>query len=570
MYSDTYYVDRESGTYSDTCAAFGLAYILERVLTDAGEASKVTIQDAGTCYIVKLGTPLSSEILQSATYPDELLPLLQEEKHPEGARHYPFNEYFNILKSRSKEVAEEADVESVPMEVPPDLGVYQIIRLQQGDGLMNTTARALWRNARSPDAYAQLLRVLLGVYSTTPNALDQGKKHFTKWKKSFVIDDQAPIEVESTANEAEDVNPEAEEETGEDEVDAATSKTNAKGNSFSPEATLLAIYNPSQQKSINRAKADGAKNENNKGFWIPEWLKMVGMPKCALAVSVKGGKKKEPYNKEDKKVYALSPSFLSLSSHSQIMGAFQNSVYGSSSIKADVAVLLFYTRQFLGYVARGGRPPRFGSIRNVVDGFSCAYFKKSGSQSSAYSLTALSYIQLPAWVALSESSQPAEIQNWLDLIEEQEKVIFFRFPVAGGFDDFVDENKGEGLELLRLYREWLSGGRLESLLEFHADFASLVMSQAAQKKAYRQFSVSGLNRLFSLMNTPTTPTLQEIISDAGFIEVARAIRLSTVTAQRLKAKGIKPGHEIRYGLAQELKTQSALQNRVCRGSDGVR
>jgi hypothetical protein len=61
------------------------------------------------------------------------------------------------------------------------------------------------------------------------------------------------------------------------------------------------------------------------------------------------------------------------------------------------------------------------------------------------------------------------------------------------------------------------------------------------------------------MNNPTTPTLQEIISDAGFIEVSRAIRLSTVTAQRLKARGIKPGHEIRYGLAQELKRKAPFK-----------
>ncbi len=56
------------------------------------------------------------------------------------------------------------------------------------------------------------------------------------------------------------------------------------------------------------------------------------------------------------------------------------------------------------------------------------------------------------------------------------------------------------------------------------------------------------------------PTLQEIIDDEGFREVARAIYFSTVFAQYLKTKGDKSHHEIRYGLAQELKRKAPFKH----------
>src|SRR5205085_100813 len=106
---------------------------------------------------------------------------------------------------------------------------------------------------------------------------------------------------------------------------------------------------------------------------------------------------------------------------------------------------------------------------------------------------------------------------------------------SGKFEDFIDENKGEGQHLLCCYRDFLSGGKLPTLLEFFGGFAALIMQQAGQQKpgqssTYRQFSITQIRRLLLLME----PKLQDILNDEGFREVARAVRLCTVTAQRLK------------------------------------
>ena len=244
------------------------------------------------------------------------------------------------------------------------------------------------------------------------------------------------------------------------------------------------------------------------------------------------------------------------------MQAFRKGIYRSSSIKADITVLLNYVEEFLRYIQRSDQRQRFGKVRDAVDGFYSAYFKKSGKNRTALSLTNLAFLQVPSWVSFhSDIPTDDEIALYQELIKHQRDVLFYRYMTNGKFEEFVDEDKSEGNNLLRCYREYLSGGRLDALLDFFAGLGILIMHQIAQQKpgqpdTYRQIKTTHIRRLIEAMES----TLQTVLDDEGFREVARAIRLCTVTAQRLKAKKIKPQHEIRYGLAQELKRKAPFKH----------
>ncbi len=518
MYTDHYFVDRETGTYSDACAAFGLAYLLSRALQDAGRPPQVTLKDYGTTYLLQLAAPLTPELISQAQYPAELLRTIQNEPTPGGPPHYPLGEYIGLLRSKTASTAGQADAEQAAQhELPDDFNVLGLVEQLQGDGLLNRLAARLWKYRQH---YPDFLRAALSIYAETPNHLSAGRDAFLSWRK--------------------------------------TNKTS----DFPADDSLLAIFSPAWQKSINRAKPDSAENKNQDGFWLPEYLKMVGMPHCALVVSVRSGNSQ--FGEEDKKVYVLAPATIDLQTHTNVMKAFRGGVRRSSSIKADVTVLLNYVDEFLKYVQRSGQRQRFGKVRDAVDGFYCAYFKKSSKQRTALSLTNLPFLQLPAWVRFQgDTPTEGEIARYQDIIKHQREVLFFRYSNSGKFEDFVDENKSEGFELLRYYREFLSGGSLDALLDFFAGLGALIMGQAAQQKpgqpdTYRQFKTTQIRRLLEMME----PTLQQVLDDEGFREVARAVRLCTVTAQRFKAKGIpvQNKHEIRYGLAQELKRKAPFKH----------
>ena len=513
MYADHYYVDKTTGTYSDLLLAYGLGYVLDRALQDASVNSNVTILDLGTAYVLKLDVQVTQEMLAKATYPDELLPFIQDEAHSEGAKTYPLYHYRGLLASKSAGTAGSSDSEQAPMlEVPDDFNAFAIIEKLQGDQLWNRVAARLWALRKPKNLYPAIMEMALSASSTTPNTWADARSTFTRWRKENDLGD------------------------------------------FPTDETQLAVFNPSAQKGINRPKPTGAENTNQSGFWMPEWLKMVGMPQCALAISVRSGTSE--FKNEDKKIYVVAPMTISLNTHAAVLKTFRQSLYRSTSIKADIAAILHYVEAMLLYINRAHNRRRFGrSVANVVDGFSCAYFKKSGTQASAFSLTNLPFVQMPKWVTFEAVPTDVEIEFYQEIIKGCRQVIFFCFNDNGRPTHQLDEGSGEGCNLLHDFREFLSGNAFTGLLSFFSGFASLVMLQASKAKPYRQFDSSLVRRLITIME----PKLQTIMDDDGFLEVARAISSSTVYAQYLKARGEKHHHEIRYGLAQELRRKAPFK-----------
>ena len=71
MYQQTYFVDKQTGTFADVCSAYGLATILDgflrRVLGEHGSRT-VRILDRGTTFAIELTPALQEEWVEKLKF----------------------------------------------------------------------------------------------------------------------------------------------------------------------------------------------------------------------------------------------------------------------------------------------------------------------------------------------------------------------------------------------------------------------------------------------------------------------------------------------------------------------
>jgi hypothetical protein len=111
------------------------------------------------------------------------------------------------------------------------------------------------------------------------------------------------------------------------------------------------------------------------------------------------------------------------------------------------------------------------------------------------------------------------------------------------------KNKAITINLLRAYRDFLSARDLRAFFHFTSGYSKFIMQQlVAKKRIPPQFTISNLEVLLMTHDQALSP----IIQNQGFLNVADAIRRSTVLLQYRKAKGQDPFYTIRYGLGDKL------------------
>ncbi|MCB0181153.1 MAG: hypothetical protein KDI62_23210 [Anaerolineae bacterium] len=167
------------------------------------------------------------------------------------------------------------------------------------------------------------------------------------------------------------------------------------------------------------------------------------------------------------------------------------------------------------------------------------FYKDMGS---AHAVLTQSTIGLPNWVGRMAGGQAGIVQasKFLKIVDEHEKII-----------RPLDEKHNLDYELLRTYRDFLSGGRLVDLFRFTAKYSRYIEHNAKERRV-NQFE---LNHLRELIVNTSTIDLETILDNSSFLRIAYAIRQSTVWAQfnhywRQPEKDKR--YNIRYGLGQEL------------------
>ncbi len=520
-----YYIDKSSDTFSDALLAVGFAKVLQEVQRRVRKSSSITIQDAGSCYIVESSTFLTLEDLQrlpkfSFVRPVNTKPKAAKEGEQEGGSEPTNKSTFEngFDYEQQKEISRNYYVKRKALHgIPnaqamiaeedkpdPQLGHYQaIVQMKIASTFNDLTQR--W------DALGELqcdyISVLFTLFQTPDNDIDAAL----------------------------------------DACQALVKKAKLKQVVTS---TAIQIINPTTGKGANRAKANGVSSGDNiDGFWLLELLKFAGFLVIAAPYTVQGSK--------DRKTYVLQPRHITLSKLEGIMREFRAVCWSSTAVKLDVMASLRFTEIFVEHhrvflrdeqqQENEDEPFDETQVTNVARGFEVAMYKDMGS---AYATMNISTINFPQWLRI-ETLEDAE--KTVALLKEHRMILQ---NIRTGNRE--REEGAEEYELLRAYRNFLSGNDLIPLWTFTTAYSSYLISQREHEKNFkrwlRQLSTTGLEQIIE-MTTKTQPKpLSLITSNPGFQRIAYAIRQATVRAQyqRSQERDREVRYDVRYGLGQDL------------------
>jgi hypothetical protein len=312
------------------------------------------------------------------------------------------------------------------------------------------------------------------------------------------------------------------------------------------DVTLLQVVNPASGKGGNNPKANGIGMGNLDGFWLTEYLKFVGFFTIAAPLLVQGGK--------DRKTYVLHPIRVELSSLRAVMRDFRESFRSSTAVKLDILAVLHFTQTLVTAIqqalqanertdpllALANQQPK---ITDIGRGFDNAFYKDMGS---AYATMNLATINLPGWLAPIITSDDAA--HSLKALEEHIKVIRSIALPKG-------EEGSEELELLRRYRDFVSGHDTEMFFDFAARYGDYYLGKRYRNHWAAQFTTEGITTLMA--QAKEREKLSPILENQGFQAIAAAIRRATVIAQFQAAREGGYPYEVRYGLGQQLLRAAA-------------
>ena len=505
--TQTLFVDKSGGTFADPLLAYGLAVVVGDVLgrtTGRGRTS-VHLSDHGVYYHLDCTPALDDARLAAMPVPYVPAVVIRTAKNaaklPPGL---PPQAVVDYEKERDKRIAF--------FEIRKNLSKEAQVALARGTDHPELVAL----RGQEPHQHWDIVRAI------NPAALIGYNKLMIQW---WAIQEVLP-EVLALLRDLFAQTP--------NDLAAAVAawKTldKAHGWKIKAETTAAQVYNPSQGKGQNRAKADKLSMGNIKGFWLVEWLKAVGFYHAALTKQLRGVK--------DRKSYVLAPVELGLGESDKIMAAFRGRMARvEAAIRSDVLAAVRYTQALLEFSQqREGaslkarlfvrqRPSR------VVAGFYSAFYKNLGN---AVATMNLSFIGLPDWIQVENEGDVADA---LAVLNEHEAIV-----------RQFDESRSDAYNLLLRYRDFISGSDLWPFLEFSTAYSSYIISQRERRGGNaRQFNEENLRRLIVSIE----PKLSKVLDTPGFQSIAYAIRQSTVLAQYYKKQGDRR-YNVRYGLGQEL------------------
>lgn len=533
MFQKIYYVDKQTGTFADVCAAYGLAVILDSVLERVlGTQAKRTVRivDEGTTYAIELTPPLQEEWIERCSF-FAPIPFICTEKSKAKMPQAIFSVDYAAEKARNEEYRKlqqtlgktmkadtggesEASIALKEAKPNPDWPVLAKINQMSAINAYND-AVANWYTNR--EQFSELLKLLLKIHATTPNSVKEG---MADWKARLRKSEQK----EGTTSTAKSIRSDG----------IFTGKSN-----FS----LLQVWNPSSGKGQNTAKANRLVMDNVDSFWLCEYLKMVGFYHCAIPrfVLMRQAGGKPP---KDRKTFALAPVNITLSAHLAIFEIFREALKSNSAVKLDILAALRYTDCFLQYCEAAQSDDLAAQLwgnspENFVAGLHTAFYKDLGNSSAVMNL---SFINLPHWMKVGDANG---VRTYRAIIAEHTSVI-------GSLKQ--DENPasegGEELALLSRYRDFLSANDVTAFFDFTAGYGGYLMN-ALERERFWIKPLQQTNLEVLLMNSE--PKLKPIIENEGFQRIAEAIRRSTITPQYLGKNSL---YDVRYGLGQELKRRA--------------
>lgn len=295
--------------------------------------------------------------------------------------------------------------------------------------------------------------------------------------------------------------------------------------------TSQQLFSPHQGKGLNKSKANNASMGNLSSPWINEAMKMSGALGLMICQYVKVG------TGYDLKIYVpeirqgnIYPWLFDAGAKNGILFNFKKYLKSGTPVKLDILNLIKLVSLFIE------KSPEFkrGKVKDCLGGLHSVYQKDLGQNKAVANI---SFIETPDFIEYSNQDEGYEWKDWL---ENQALII-------RGI-----EEKGDAIQGLLSYRNFLSGSDLNSFFSFCYWYSAYLMQALSNEKYWvRPFLIKDLNKIFQAMDK----SLSTIINNEGFQAIAKAIRQSTVRLQYVKDKSVRK-FDVRYGLAQQLKNKS--------------
>ncbi|MFQ5420167.1 MAG: hypothetical protein ACE5EY_07375, partial [Anaerolineae bacterium] len=515
-----FYVDKTTGTFTDELLTAGFIRLLENLFHRQGEVGFEIMQtDFGHYYQIQVTPALDMERLGVGIPSFPLAPILRTKKNSKTLPDLPDDPFYVVDYEAEKEkgaaffaaykelegtlkrayaIGDDDNFPFASMPLPPHdrWNVFTLLNAPPMPINGYNKLMTQWLAVGEAGEMGAVCRLLCDLFSQTPNDLDAADK---TWK---------PL---------------------------------AKPYKWTEKASASQFFNPSQGKGINKALPNGAGLGNMKNFWLLEWLKAIGFYHMAFTGRVKGT--------DDRKTYVPAAGRSSFAARQAVQKQFRKKMrFGETAVRADILTIIRYVqsfierveaaqsetaseteRVFLAMIEKVKRPSDF------LRGFHAVYYKSLGTAAATMNI---SFLNLPGWV---EIRQPEDVALFRDILEEQDRIV----------RQFA-ENKGEEIDLLQQFRDFIVADNLDPLFEFTTAYSSWLISQG-EKPGFppRKFTTDNLRRLI----VSNQGNLSEILDSPGFINIAYAIRQSTVTAQYRKAQGDRR-YNVRYGLGRDLVRQS--------------
>jgi hypothetical protein len=524
----TLFIDKTSDTAADTLLAVGMGRLVRETLQQCGKRSRgVVLADCGPYYELQLPVALTTEDARKIEPFSLVRPLLNERiKKQKGLRDgfdYQqavkiYNAYYARLKDMPpacRHPEARLNKSLCPMleelqEPPDELAHYQAINQMKIADSFN--ALALRWLELGPWQHEHIL-LLLDLFREPGNNLAAALNAWQKLAKEHRLPGKALV-------------------------------------------TQLQIVNPVAGKGANRTKPGMISEGNPDNFWLLELLKFVGFMEAAAPYTIREGKdrkqkSREKQKKKDRKTYVLLPREVDLSLLDTIMKTFRAVCWPSTAVKMDVLASLRFAQVFIALreQALEGQQTKEEDflvepqLYSIAQGFEVTSYKNMGN---AYATMNVATIDLPWWLDSLET---------LDGARQAGALVREHLAIIQGLRNSKGEEGSEEHELLRYYRDFLSGRNLRPFWAFTAAYSGYLISQREREKdpgkQLRAFTIDGLEAL--LMSGEKK--LTTITSNPGFRHIASAIRQATIKAQYRKAQLRNSGltiYDVRYGLGQEL------------------
>jgi hypothetical protein len=503
----TFYINRSSNTSADTLLALGWAEMLRIVCKQIGRPDEeILLRHHEGSYEITLAHELREEQLISDMQIPFLEPLIsakQIERQAKKGRTLQDGFFYDQERERLAQLVAQRKKSKDPemaklirSEPRAELGHYQAINMMKVPDTFNEIVLR-WQGLSAEQQWLAL-GLLFRLFSQQENAVEAASKDWERLAKEQGIERKATV-------------------------------------------TAVQVINPTTGKGSNTPKSDHLTSTGLDSFWLLELLKFKGFMLGAAPYMLRGSK--------DRKTYVIQPGMIALRTLTNILNEFRKICWSSTAIKLDIIASLRLTEVLVGRLRakltsrQGLEDWERGPIISIAHGFDVAFYKDMGS---AHATMNVSTINVPNWFPVLTTLPQVDAAD--ELLQEHLRII-------RRIEGYQGKEGNDELELLRAYRDFLSGHDLQAFWTFAALYGSYLFRQREHEKAVTrwlpQLTMKGMDILV-MQHQKKQGDLSVISKNRGFQHIASAIREATVRAQRRYTQENDNRYEVRYGLGQEL------------------